>query len=87
MPVPAAPEWLSKRDGGLAPGIRQHILFVTVSKKPHYRLETRPAKGQFACYVSQTENGKLIDDAAAVYPTADAAFAGGLERLKQKLGW
>jgi len=37
--------------------------------------------------VSQTQNGKLIDDAAAVYPTADAAVAGGLERLKQRLGW
>ena len=30
---------------------------------------------------------KLIDDAAAVYPTPDAAFAGGLDRLKQQLGW
>lgn len=87
MSVPVVPEWLTKRDGGFTPGIRADVLFVTVSKKPHYRLEARPAKGQFACSVTQTENGKLIDDASAVYPTADAAFAGGLERLKQRLGW
>ena len=87
MPVPAVPEWLARHDGGFAPGIRDHVLFVTVGKDPHYRLEARPAKGQFACNVSQTENGKLIDDTSTVYPTADAAFAGGLERLKQRLGW
>jgi hypothetical protein len=87
MPAPAVPEWLAKRDGGFAPGLREHVLLVTVAKQPHFRLDARPAKGQFACYVSHTQNGKLIDDAAAVYPTADAAFAGGLERLKQRLGW
>ena len=87
MPVPAVPEWLAKRDGGFAPGLRDSTLFVTVAKQPHYRLETRPAKGQFVCNVSQTHNGKLIDDAAAVYPTPDAALAGGLERLKRQLGW
>ena len=86
MPVPA-PDWLTKRDGGLSPGVRDHTLFVTVSKKPLYRLEARPAKGQYECLVTQTVNGKLIDDASAVYPSADAAFAGGLERLKQRLGW
>ena len=87
MPVPAVPEWLTKRDGGLAPGIRDFTLFVMVAKQPHYRLDVRPAKGQFVCNVSRTHNGKLIDDAAAVYPTPDAAFAGGLDRLKQQLGW
>jgi hypothetical protein len=87
MPVPAVPKWLAKHDGGLAPGLREFTLLVTVGNQPHYRLDVRPAKGQFACNVAQTENGKLIDDAAAVYPTLDAAFAGGLERLKQRLGW
>lgn len=87
MPAPAAPDWLAKRDGSLTPGVRDHILFVTVSKKPMYRLEARPAKGQYECLVMQTVNGKLIDDAGAVYPSADSAFAGGLERLKERLGW
>jgi hypothetical protein len=87
MPLPTAPDWLTKRDGNLTPGIREHVVFVTVSAKPHYRMETRPAKGKYACVVTQTINGKLIDDATAEYPTADAAFAGGLERLRSKLGW
>jgi hypothetical protein len=87
MPVPAVPDWLAKRDGSLAPGLRDHTLVVSVSNKPHYRLDARPAMGRFACVVTQTQNGKPIDDGAAVYPTADAAFAGGLDRLKQRLGW
>lgn len=85
--MPAVPDWLARRDGGFAPGVRDHVLFVTVSNKPLYKLEARPAKGQYQCLVAQTVNGKLIDDAAAVYPSAEAAFAGGLERLKQRLGW
>jgi len=82
-----APEWLTKRDCTLTPGIRDHIVFVAVSGRPQYKMETRPAKGKFACVVTQTVNGKLIDDAAAEYPTQDAAFSGGLERLKNQLGW
>lgn len=87
MPLPTVPDWLTKRDGALTPGIRDHILFVTLSAKPQYKLEARPAKGTFACMVTNTVNGKLIDDAAAAYPTREAALAGGLERLKNQLGW
>ena len=82
-----APEWLTKRDGSLTPGIREHIVFVDLSGHPQYKLETRPAKGKFACVVTQTINGRLIDDATAEYPNRDAAFSGGLERLKANLGW
>jgi hypothetical protein len=87
MPLPSAPDWLAKRDGTLAPGIRDHIAFVTISGKPHYKIEVRPAKGKYASAVTQTVNGRPIDDAAAEYPTPDAAFAGGLSRLKDRLGW
>ena len=87
MSLPSTPDWLAKRDGGLAPGIRPHILFVSVSGHPQYRLEARPAKGQYECVVVKTVSGKMIDNVSEVYPSADAAFAGGLERLKQNLGW
>ena len=87
MSVPPAPDWLTKRDGSLAPGLRPHILLVMVSQQPHFRLEARPAKGQYECVVAKTASGKVIDDGGAVYPTADAAFAGGLERLRGSLGW
>jgi hypothetical protein len=87
MPSLTAPDWLIKRDGALTPGVRDHILFVTVSAKPQYKLEARPAKGRYACLVTQTVNGRPIDDAATEYPTAAAALAGGLDRLKANLGW
>lgn len=82
-----APEWLTKRDCTLTPGIRDHIVFVAVSGKPQYKMEARPAKGKFACVVTQTINGKMIDNAVAEYPTKEAALNGGLDRLKDKLGW
>lgn len=80
------PEWLALRDGGLTPGIRDFILFVTLGGKPNYRLEARPAAGKFICAVTQTNNGKRLDD-ATVYPNETAALAGGLEQLRTKLGW
>ena len=54
---------------------------------PQYRLEARPAHGRYECVVLKAVSGKPIDAGADVYPTADAAFAGGLERLKAQLGW
>jgi len=87
MPLPNAPEWLTKRDGALAPGLRDFIAFVTISNRPEYKLESRPANGKFTCPVTYTVNGKAIDDAKETYPTADAALAGGLERLRATLGW
>ena len=87
MPLPTAPDWLKLRDGSLKPGIRDHIAFVMIGEKPQYRLEVRPAKGQHECLVFQSINGKLLDDGAATFATVDAAFIGGLDRLRSKLGW
>jgi hypothetical protein len=87
MALPIAPDWLAKRDGVITPGIREQIVFIALSGRPQYKLEARPARGKIACIVTQTINGKLIDDATAEYTTQDAAFTGGLERLKSKLGW
>lgn len=86
MSLPTAPDWLSLRDGSLTPGIRDHILFVMVGGKPQYKLEARPAAGQFTCSVTQTINGKRVDG-GAVYPTRDAALTGGLDELRAALGW
>jgi hypothetical protein len=80
------PDWLTKRDGTLKPGIRDGVLFVMVGGKPLYRLDVRPAGGKFVCAVVQTVNGKQIGDDTS-YATADAALAGGLEQLRNKLGW
>jgi hypothetical protein len=81
------PEWLKLRDGALKPGIRPETVFVMVGGQPLYKLEVRPTAGVFACAVTHTVNGKRLDDAGATYPTADAAVAGGLEQLRNVLGW
>ena len=86
MALPTVPEWLSKRDGFLKPGIWGHIVFVVVGGQPQYKLEARPAVGKFTCYVSETVNYKRLDD-GTTYPTQEASFAGGLDQLRAKLGW
>src|SRR5882672_8958190 len=81
------PDWLAARGGALKPGVRPETVFVMLEGHPMYKLEVRPAAGQFACAVSHTVNGKRLDDPKATYPTAEAAVAGGLEQLRNALGW
>ena len=81
------PDWLAVRSGTLKPGVRPETTFVMLEGQPLYKLEVRPAKSTFACAVSNTVNGKRLDDTAATYPTADAALVGGLDQLRNRLGW
>lgn len=83
----STPEWLASRDGSLKPGVRPETTFVVIGGQPLYKLEVRPAEGQFACAVTNTVNGKRLDDPTLTYPSADAALAGGLEQLQNALGW
>lgn len=80
------PNWLAKRDGALKPGLRADVQFVTIGGAPQYRLDVRPAAGTFSCAVIQTVNGKGLGDGTR-YASADAALAGGLEQLRNELGW
>jgi hypothetical protein len=81
------PDWLALRAGSLKPGVRPETQFVLIGGQPLYKLETRPAGGKFTCAISNTVNGKRLDDAASIYPNAQEAFVGGLEQLRAKLGW
>jgi len=81
-----APDWLTSRNGGLAKGINERTLLVTVDGEPMWRLDALPSKGQFTCAVLQTNSGRRLD-AGKQYPTREAALAGGLEELRAKLGW
>ncbi len=81
------PDWLAVRSATLKPGVRLETTFVMLEGDPQFKLEVRPAAGTFACTVSNTVNGKRLDDPKATYPTADAAVAGGLEQLRTALGW
>jgi hypothetical protein len=85
--APAVPDWLRIRDGSLKPGVRPETTFVLVGTQPLYKLEVRPAAGKFTCAVSLTNNGRRLDDFRATYATPDAALAGGLEQLRNALGW
>jgi len=80
------PTWLTTRDGSLKRGLSPHTLFVVYGGKPQYRLDVRPAGGQFTCDITQTVNGHRLDDEHK-QPSEDAAFAAGLETLRAKLGW
>lgn len=86
MTLPTTPEWLKKRDGSLAANFTDHSVFVILGGQPQYRLDVRPAKGQFTCNVTQTNNGHRLDGDAK-YASQTAAFDGGLENLRGKLGW
>ena len=81
------PDWLQTRGGALKPGVRPETTFVMVEGNPLYKLEVRPAGGTFACAVSDTASGKRLDDPKAAYADAPAALAGGLDQLRNALGW
>jgi hypothetical protein len=81
-----APDWLKARNGGLAKGLKDWTLLVTLDGEPLWRLDALPAKGKFTCAVMETNNGKRLDGGKE-YPSQDAAWAGGLEELRAKLGW
>jgi hypothetical protein len=73
--------------GSLKPGVRPETQFVLIGGQPLYKLEVRPASGQFACAISNTVNGKRLDDSTTTYANPQAAFNGGLEQLRARLGW
>lgn len=86
MPL-TTPEWLTKRDGSLTPGLRDFVTVVAIGGQPNYRLEVRPAGGQFTCSVTQSVNGRRLDDGNGRAATAGEALTGGLEQLRSYLGW
>jgi hypothetical protein len=86
MSLPAVPDWLTRHDGSLQPGLTDRTVYVLIGGAPQYRLDARPAGGRFVGTVTQTVNGRPLDGDAK-YETIDAALAGGLEALRADLGW
>ncbi len=80
------PDWLKLRDGNLRPGLNDTTWLVLLNEHPQYRLVTKPANGNFTCSITQTNNGKRLDG-GLTYQTSNAAFTGGLQELREKLGW
>ena len=81
-----APDWLVSRNGALAQGLTEHTVLVTLDGHPQYRLIATPAMGTFTCAVTQTNNGRRLDDGKKYSSNSDA-ISGGLEELRAKLGW
>jgi hypothetical protein len=81
------PDWLAMRAGTIQPGICPETVFVLIGCQPLYKLEVRPAEGRFACAVVSTANGHRLDNTGTIYASFDEALAGGLEQLRERLGW
>ncbi len=80
------PDWLTRHAGELRASIDGRSWLVYLDGGPQYLLMAVPAGGQFACRVSQTVNGRRLDG-KGTYPTVEDAARGGLEDLRQALGW
>ena len=80
-------DWLAKRGGVLERGVNAETRFVLIDGAPLYKLEVRPAEGRFTCAVTDTASGRRLDSADATVGAFDEALAGGLEQLRERLGW
>ena len=87
MNSPTVPGWLAQRDGAIQMGVQPDSHLVLIGGQPLYRLDVRPAAGRFACAVINSANGRRLDDAATTYASFDEALAGGLNQLREGLGW
>ncbi|MFQ3650095.1 MAG: hypothetical protein SNJ75_07170 [Gemmataceae bacterium] len=80
------PDWLAQRGGGLRPSTMNPAVSVYFAGQLQYVLLAVPAKGKYACRISETINGRRLD-APELYETPLAALEGGLAHLREKLGW
>lgn len=85
MPV-TTPDWLTRHDGELRASADGRSWLVYLGGEPQYLLLAVPAGGKFACRVSQTVNGRRFDR-GSTFPTLEDAARGGLEDLREALGW
>lgn len=80
------PDWLAQHGGELR--LAKDCLSASVyfAGQLQYVLVPTPAGGKHACRVTETFNGRRLDS-DGVWDTRQAAFQGGLEQLRAKLGW
>jgi hypothetical protein len=85
LPLPT-PDWLAQRGGELRPSRMNPAVSVYFAGQLQYVLQAVPAKGKYACRISETINGRRLDP-STLYDTPQAALEGGLAELRTKLGW
>ncbi len=80
------PDWLAQHGGELRASKDGHSWTVYFAGEPQYIVLPVPAAGKFTCRLTQTINGKRLDT-PTTYATLEDAARGGLEDLRQALGW
>lgn len=80
------PDWLKQREGELKPSKDAQSCAVFIGGQMYYVLLAVPAKGKFTCRISQTNNGKRLD-VGKTYDGVNQALSGGLDELREALGW
>ncbi len=86
-PTPlATPDWLKRRQGDLQRGLNERTYLVLLNGKPVYKLVAVPAAGKHTCAITLTVSGKRVDQGRH-YDTIEAALQGGLDELREQLGW
>jgi hypothetical protein len=80
------PDWLTQRGVHLQESKNGLSWLVYLATEPQYLLMAVPVKGQFGCRITQTINDRRLDS-GATHPTVESALRGGLEELRQALGW
>jgi hypothetical protein len=80
------PTWLAQRGGDLRLSKDGHSASVYLSGQPQYLLVPVPALGRHACRVTETVNARRLES-AKTYATAEQALQGGLDDLRERLGW
>ena len=81
-----APDWLTQRGGSLKLGSDGKTWFALIAGQPNYSLVASPVTGQFGCTIRQTINGQRVESTGK-FATKDEAIHGGLEDLRNVLGW
>lgn len=80
------PSWLTQHGGELHEGHDGRSCTVYFAGQLQYVLVPIPAKGGHACRITETVSGRRLES-GKTYATAEQAFQGGLEDLREKLGW
>ncbi len=80
------PDWMAQRGAELVPAPVGRSWLVMFNGTAQYKLTPGPAAGRHECSIMKGVSGKRIDK-AATYPTAEEALRGGLEELRNLLGW
>jgi hypothetical protein len=86
VPVLAPPEKLARRGSAQEIGPTRASWIVSFDGDPQYLLPPIPVDGSSGCAVQQTINGQQLNR-AGTSPSADEVLRGGLEDLRQALGW